>query len=83
MSIKNRLKKMENQIIGNDSEFCGCDKEPQIIILIPTADGSKQTLDGKPYTEPPEFCQMCGKRNPEPFHATFTMNPNVNLTGEA
>jgi hypothetical protein len=74
---------MENQIIANDSEFCDCLKEPQFIVLIPTADGGKQTLDGKPYEEPPEFCQTCGKSNPEPLHATFTINPNVNLNGEA
>jgi hypothetical protein len=83
MSIINRLKKLQNRIIGNDSNFCGCEKEPQIIILIPTADGSKQTIDGKPYIEPPEFCQACGKPNAEPLHATFTINPNVELTGEA
>ncbi len=83
MSIKNRLKKLQSRIIENDSEFCGCDKEPQFIILIPTADGKEKTVDGKPYIEPPEFCQACGKRNAEPLHATFTINTNVNLTGEA
>jgi hypothetical protein len=83
MNIKNRLKKLQNQIIGNDSDFCGCQKEPQFIVLIPTADGKGKMIDGKPYEEPPEFCQTCGKRNPEPFHATFTINPKVELTGEA
>ncbi len=73
---------MENRIIENDSEFCDCEKEPQFIVLIPTADG-KGMIDGKPYIEPPEFCQTCGKPNAEPLHATFTINPNVNLNGEA
>ncbi len=83
MHIKSRLKKLQNQIIGNDSEFCGCLKEPQFIVLIPTAGGKGKTVDGKPYIEPPEFCQTCGKPNAEPLHFTFTINPNVNLTGEA
>jgi hypothetical protein len=73
---------MENQIIANDSEFCDCEKGVRFIVLIPTADGGKQTLDGKPYEEPPEFCEMCGKPNAEPLHATFTVNPKIELTGE-
>ena len=83
MNIKNRLKKMENRIIGNDSEFCDCDKEPQFIVLIPTADGKGKMIDGKPYEEPPEFCEKCGKPNAEPLHATFIINPKVELIGEA
>ncbi len=79
MHIKNRLKRMEIQIIGNNSDYCGCDKEPRFIVLIPTADGKVKTVDGEPYIEPPEFCETCGKRNPEPLHATFTINPNVEL----
>jgi hypothetical protein len=82
MNIKSRLKKLQNQIIGNDSEFCDCEKEPHITVIIPTADG-KGMVDGKPYEEPPEFCQACGKPNPELFHFTFTINPKVELTGEA
>jgi hypothetical protein len=83
MHIKNRLKKLQNQIIGNDSEFCDCEKEPHITVIIPTADGKGETIDGEPYKEPPEFCQTCGKPNADPFHFTFTINPNVELTGEA
>ncbi len=83
MNIQNRLKKMENQIIGNDSEFCVCDREIKTIILIPTADGKGKMLDGKPYEEPPEFCPACHKPNPEPLRITFTINPKVELTGEA
>ncbi len=29
MSIKNRLKKLQSQIIGNDSEFCACNGTEQ------------------------------------------------------
>ncbi len=75
MNIQNRLKKMENQIIGNDSDFCDCQREPHITVLIPTADGKGTTVDGKPYIEPPEFCATCGKPNPETVHATFVIKP--------
>lgn len=75
MNIQSRLKKMENQIIGNDSDFCDCQKEPHITVLIPTADGKGATVDGKPYVEPPEFCQTCGKLNPETVHTTFVIKP--------
>lgn len=74
MNIQNRLKKMENQIIGNDSDFCDCQKEPHITVIIPTADG-KGMVDGKPYEEPPEFCETCGKPNAEPLHTTFVIKP--------
>ena len=66
MSIKNRLKKLQIQIIGNDSEFCGCKKELKTIVIVPSPDGGKMTLDGKPYIKPsceetPEFCERCRK----------------------
>ncbi len=77
MNIQNRLKLLENQIIKEDSDFCICEKEPQIIVLIPTADGKGKTIDGKPYKEPPEFCETCGKPNPERFYTTFTINPST------
>jgi hypothetical protein len=64
MNILTRLKKMENQLnVG--SEFCRCEKEFQTVVVIPAADGDWATLDGKPYVEPPEFCETCGKPNPE------------------
>lgn len=75
MNIKNRLKLLQNRIIKEDSEYCDCDKEPQIIVLIPTADGKGKTIDGKPYEEPPDFCATCGKPNPETVHTTFVIKP--------
>jgi hypothetical protein len=74
MNIQNRLKLLENQIIKEDSEFCDCEKEPHITVIIPTADG-KGMVDGKPYIEPPEFCETCGKLNPETVHTTFVIKP--------
>ena len=82
MNIKNRLKKIHSQVIKKDSEFCDCGEGVKFLILIPTANGDKTTLDGKPYVEPPKFCPTCGKPNREPFHCTFTINPNVELTEE-
>ncbi len=82
MNIKNRLKKLQNQITGNDSDFCDCQKELQIIVLIPTADGKGKTIDGKPYTEPPEFCETCGKPNGETLHTTFVIKPPAENTDE-
>ena len=88
MNIKNRLKKLQNQIIENDSDFCGCERETKTIVIVPTADGKGKTIlggNGEPYTETdaPEICQTCGKPHAEPLHITFTINPNVELTGEA
>ncbi len=83
MNIKNRLKRLHSQVIKEDSNFCDCETEFRTVVLIPTADGGTTTLDGKPYIEPPEFCATCGKRNGEPMHITFNINPSVELTGEA
>ncbi len=32
------------RIIGNDSEFCGCKKEIQTIVILPGADGEPITV---------------------------------------
>jgi hypothetical protein len=82
MNIKGRLQKLQSRIIKEDSEFCDCQREPHITVLIPTADGDRKTVYGKPYEEPPEFCPACRKPNAEPLHVTFTINPKVELTGE-
>jgi hypothetical protein len=78
---------MEIQIIGNDSDFCGCERETKTIVIVPTADGKGKTIlggNGEPYTETetPEICQTCGKPYADPFHFTFTINPKVELLGE-
>ncbi len=77
MNIQNRLKKMENQIIKEDSEFCGCETGIRTIVLTPTAGGGNQPLHGETYEEPPEFCETCGKPNPERFYTTFTISPST------
>ncbi len=63
MNILSRLKLMEKQLIGNDSEFCGCAGETRITVLVPTPDGKGKMIDGggKPFTEQPEFCETCHK----------------------
>ncbi len=72
--------KLQNQIIGDDSDFCGCVKEIRTVVIYPGA-------NGEPIREPsqdcpmPDRCGTCGKPNAEPLH--FTIKPNVNLTGEA
>ncbi len=75
MNIKNRLRKLQNQIIGNDSDFCDCEKEPHITVIIPTVDGKGKMVDGEPYIELPEFCPACHKPNPETVHTTFVIKP--------
>ncbi len=47
MSIQNRLKKMESQIIEEDSEFCVCDEQ------------RSHCEPGEPPL--PEICEFCGK----------------------
>jgi rRNA maturation endonuclease Nob1 len=47
MNIQNRLKLLENQIIEEDSEYCGCKKQRNV---------------RKPGDAPfPEICEFCGK----------------------
>ncbi len=47
MNILNRLKKMESQIIEEDSEFCACYKQRNV------------REPGEPPF--PETCELCGK----------------------
>jgi hypothetical protein len=47
MNIQNRLKKMESQIIEEDSEFCACYKQRNV----------REPGDA-PF---PETCELCGK----------------------
>lgn len=54
MNIKNRLKKLENEIIKDDPLVCDCPKEFKSVVILPTA-------DGETYTEPPDLCETCGK----------------------
>ncbi len=68
MNIKSRLKKMESQLIKEDSEFCACERDVSVIM---------------PGDAPfPETCDICGK--PLLIRVvTFNINPNVELTGKA
>ncbi len=60
MSIKNRLKRMETEIIKEDSEFCACSSEIRTEVWIPFFDGEKYVpmLDGEPI---PDVCRDCRK----------------------
>jgi hypothetical protein len=70
-NIHNRLKKLESEVI-EDSEFCACEKEFKFqIITCPEDD-----------TQTPGACEVCSKPTPAPFNFTFTINPDVKLTGE-
>jgi len=77
MNIKNRLKKLQSQIIGNDSEFCGCEKEIRNVVIEPDA-------NGEPIREPPDDydtpdrCETCGKRNRKQIRTTFVIEPPEN-----
>ena len=70
MKILNRLKKLQSEIIGNDSEFCACQKEVKFKIITSPEDDI-ETVD---------ICQICNKPLSEAFRFTFTINPNVQLT---
>jgi hypothetical protein len=67
MNIKNRLKRIEAEIIKDDSEFCECDR------------GVNIRLPGDPPF--PEKCEICDK--PLFFRVvTFDFYSNARLTGE-
>ncbi len=60
MNVKNRLKRMEMEIIKEDSDVCACPKETRNVVILPN-------VDGEPIREPaeddksPEFCDQCRK----------------------
>jgi hypothetical protein len=80
MNIQNRLKKLQSQIIGNDSNFCGCVKEIRTVVIYPGANGEPIQEPPEDY-DTPEFCATCGKPNAEPLHVTIS--PKLELTGDA
>jgi hypothetical protein len=64
MNILNRLKKIENQITENDSEFCACQKQTTFrIIETPEDDVEDSTA----------ICAACLKPHGEPMQATFNV----------
>lgn len=76
MNILSRLKKIESSIIGNNSEFCGCEKEYRAFILLPNPGGEPIREPSEDYAGA-EFCETCGKRNLKPIEATFTITTRV------
>ena len=68
---------METQIIGERSEFCGCEKEIRNVVIYPGANGEPIREPAEDYPMP-ETCETCGKRNREPIHTTFVVEPPEN-----
>jgi hypothetical protein len=68
MNILNRLKKIENQKTGNDSEFCACQKQATFRIIETPEDDVE---------DPTVICDACHKPHGEPMQATF----NIKTTG--
>lgn len=63
---------MERRIIGQQSEFCLCAKEIRFYVIEPNADGGAVREPAEDYYTP-EFCQTCGRRNPQPLEFTFVI----------
>jgi hypothetical protein len=61
MNILSRLKKIERRIIGNNSEFCGCEIEYRCYVIYPGANGEPIREPAEDY-DTPERCETCGKR---------------------
>ncbi len=62
MSLRNRLNKLQSQIIGNDSEFCACYPQRFSVFiqdLGADAETNAPVLSGKPT---PDVCPDCGKQ---------------------
>ncbi len=70
MHIKSRLKKLQNQIIGNDSEFCNCQTET-VFNIVP--------FEQKEETPENTYCELCRKPLPDPFRCTFDFNNNIKI----
>ncbi len=54
MNIKNRLNKLHSQIIGNDSDFCGCPDTPKLE-FIERRGGETDTV----ITSVADSCEQC------------------------
>lgn len=74
MNIKNRLKKLQSQIIGNDSEFCGCQREWRTNVILPSLDGEAE--DARE-TLPPEVCDHCRKPIEKRVIKPFDVESNI------
>ncbi len=70
MSILNRLKKLQSQIIGNDSEFCDCQTET-VFKIVP--------FEQKEETPETTYCELCKKPMPDPLRCTFDFNNNIKI----
>jgi hypothetical protein len=64
MNILNRLKKLQNQTTGNDSEFCACPKQATFRIIETPGDDVEDST---------AICAACHKPHGEPIHATFNI----------
>jgi hypothetical protein len=72
MQLIQRIKKMENRITKEDSEFCDCEKEVKFkIITCPEDD-----------TQTPDTCEVCSKPNREPLRFTFDFQNNLRINHE-
>lgn len=64
MNIKSRLKKMEDQIIKEDSEFCCCVRPLEIHVIEPDINKEKgycETCNGVCLFDKDIPCDVCGK----------------------
>ena len=70
MNILNRLKKIENQMTENDSEFCACQKQATFRIIETLEDDVEDST---------VICEACQKPHGEQICATF----NIMTSGES
>lgn len=64
MNIKNRLKKMESQIIKEDGEFCSCPKEMETHLIVPDLNNPKgycERCRGVCALDTDSLCKICRK----------------------